>query len=246
MIKDNEKLNELYDKILYKFDQYSDDNPGDFIDDLSLLYSVLYYDRYQFGFDSFWKYFIKKYDIDSKNKKLFENDTEFASTIYYKCVTPLNLKLDIVGASVKVTRNQVVSILFKIYNWIKKSIRDITISTIAIAVIFFSVMFSFSYYNSGQIWYSNLFMGLATGVFAGVVIKWINSMIRGHLISLEAQKNLANRYSDHFFKTTNSKYEEYKAAVKGKNKKDILLHFVDREYPILIQFYYKLKIIYTF
>lgn len=227
MNQDNEKLNELYDKTLFKFDQYSDDNPRDFIDDVNLLYAVLYDERYYFGFDSFWKYFMKKYDIDAKSKNMFENSIEFASTIYYKCITPLNLKLDIVGGSIKVTKNQVLSFLFKLMNWIKRSIRDITISTIALAVIFFSVMYSYYYFNLGEIWYSNLLMGLATGVFAGVVIKWVNSMIRGHLKSLEAQKILANRYSDYFFKTANSLYDEYKVAIEEKNKKDVLLRFVD-------------------
>ncbi|XMB72004.1 hypothetical protein RJI07_07840 [Mycoplasmatota bacterium WC30] len=227
MIQDNEKLNVLYNTILMTFDKYSDDNPRDFIDDVNLLYAVLYNERYQFGFVSFWKYFMKKYDIDTKNNKLFENDSEFASTIYYKCVTPLNLKLDIVGSSIKVKKNEVLSFLNRVINWAKRSVRDITISTIAISVIFFSVMLSFYFYNSDEIWYSNLFIGLATGVFAGVVIKWINSMIRGHMKFLEAQKILANRYSDYFFKTANSQYEEYKAAIETKNKKDILLRFVD-------------------
>lgn len=227
MIQDNDKLNELFGTTLLRFDQYSDTNPRDFIDDVNLLYAVLNDERYQFGFKSFWKYFLKKYEIDPKSKKHFNNDIEFASTIYYKCVTPLNLKLDIVGASIKVTKTQMLSFLNRVVNWAKRSVRDITISTFALSIIFFSVMMSFYYYNEGEIWYSNLFIGLATGVFAGVVIKWINSMIRGHIKSLEAQKILANRYSDYFFKTTNSRYEEYKAAMEKKNKKDVLLRFVD-------------------
>ena len=227
MIQDNDKLNELYGATLLKFDKYSDINPKEFIDDVNLLYAVQNDERYQFGFNSFWKYFMKKYEIDPKNKKLFENDNEFASTIYYKCVTPLNLKLDIVGASIKVTKTEVLSFLNRVVNWAKRSVRDITISTIAISVMFFSVMLSFYYYNSGEIWYSNLFVGLATGVLAGVVIKLINSMIRGHIISLEAQKILAARYSDYFFKSANSQYEEYKRAIEAKNSKEILLRFVD-------------------
>lgn len=227
MIQDNDKLNELFGTTLLKFDKYSDINPRDFIDDVNLLYAVLNDERYQFGFKSFWKYFLNKYDIDPKSKKLFSNDIEFASTIYYKCVTPLNLKLDIVGASIKVTKTQMLSFLNRVVNWAKRSVRDITISTFALSIIFFSVMLSFYYYNKGEIWYSNLFIGLATGVFAGVVIKWINSMIRGHIKSLEAQKILAHRYSDHFFKSANTQYDEYKKAIEGKDKKDVLLRFVD-------------------
>jgi hypothetical protein len=227
MTQDNDNLNELYGTTLLKFDKYSDINPKDFIDDVNLLYAVQNDERYQFGFSSFWKYFMKKYEIDHKNNKLFENDKEFASTIYYKCVTPLNLKLDIVGSSIKVTKTEVLSFLNRVDNWAKRSVRDITISTIAISVILFSVMLSFYYNNSGEIWYSNLFIGLATGVLAGVVIKLINSMIRGHIKSLEAQKILATRYSDYFFKSANSQYEEYKKAIEAKNRKEILLRFVD-------------------
>lgn len=227
MIQDNDKLNELFGTTLLKFDKYSDINPRDFIDDVNLLYAVQNDERYKFGFNSFWKYFLKKYEIDPKNKKLFENDREFASTIYYKCVTPLNLKLDIVGEDIKLTKTQMLSFLNRLVNWVKKSARDITISTIAISVIFFSVMLSFYYYNSGEIWYSNLFIGLATGVFAGVVIKWINSLIRGHIKSLESQKKLANRYTDYFFKSTNSQYDEYKKSIKPQDKKETLQRFVD-------------------
>ena len=223
----NEKMQKLFSATLVKFDQYSDINPRDFTDDVNLLYAVLYDEKYQFGFDSFWNYFVEKYDIDEENKSLFQDDIEFASTIYYKCVTPLNLKLDIVGGSVKISKNNLLSFLFKLTNWVKRSIRDITISTIAIAVIGLSVLFSFYYFNLREVWYSNLFMGLATGVFAGVVIKWINSKIRSHVKHLEAQKILANRYSDHFFKTTNSLYVEYKTAKEEKNKEDLLLRFVD-------------------
>ena len=61
MIQDNDKLNELFGTTLLKFDKYSDINPRDFIDDVNLLYAVQNDERYKFGFNSFWKYFLKKY-----------------------------------------------------------------------------------------------------------------------------------------------------------------------------------------
>lgn len=227
MLKKEEELNKFYKDTLLKFDKYTDKKPGDFIDDVILLNCVILSEKFQFGFKSFWTYFTTKYELDLCIKKYFDNDKDLARTIYYKCVTPLNLKLDIAPTEIKPDSGVYKSLFFRFFRWIKYSLKELVMSTIALVVIFFSVIMSYYYYENELFWYSNSFIGLATGVLAGVVIKWVNSYIRNNVILLESQKVLASRYTKTYISRIEESILKFIKSKDNNEKEDIILSFCD-------------------
>lgn len=227
MTKKEKELNMFYQEVLNKFDKYTDKYPGDFIEDVTLLNNVLLSEQYQFGFESFWEYFIDKHSIKKDVQKYFKDDHEFARTLYYKCVTPLNMKLDIVPLEFKPDSSVYKSFFHGILRKVRYSVKELIMSTLAVSIIFTSVILSFYYYEEELFWYSNLFIGLATGVLAGVVIKWVNSYIRNNIVLLESQKVLASRYTKNYVSKIEESIKEFIKANNENSKEDIILSFVN-------------------
>jgi hypothetical protein len=100
-------------------------------------------------------------------------------------------------------------------------------STLAVSIIFISVILSFYYYEEELFWYSNLFIGLATGVLAGVVIKWVNSYIRSNIMLLESQKVLASRYTKNYMAKIEDSIKKFIQTNTDNSKEAIILNFVD-------------------
>lgn len=119
------------------------------------------------------------------------------------------------------------SLFHKAFRKVRYSVKEIIMSTLAVSIIFISVILSFYYYEEELFWYSNLFIGLATGVLAGVVIKWVNSYIRSNIMLLESQKVLASRYTKNYMAKIEDSIKKFIQTNTDNSKEAIILNFVD-------------------
>lgn len=210
-----QKLNKIKDKMNILTREPKDE----FVDDFTV-FIRLFSDNYREIDDNFWNYFKTKYELP-EIKEHFDDTNVLLSTVFYKCIRPFYLRLDILpGYNIKYEMAAIPNKLkWKIHrffsnNWI----------TIILTIL---MIFSFSYSSTIQLenkFEYDVFMSLGTGFLVSLILSTINAShsrkTKKKLKELEKIKYEYNILKNSFERSNNA------VKTKIEDKTDFVQEFI--------------------
>lgn len=180
-MKDKDKLLEnKLEEIKNSFIICIKENANQFADDTQIMYELIENEKYRFVKKDFYDYFNNKYDLKDIHT-LIEDFDQLFILIFNRCVVPNNLLLDMSCSSSDKSyfRN-----IWKCFINFKN--RWTGFSLIVIILIF--ILFSFHFYINEEMWWSNFFIGVVSGIVAALIISYINKKYRYRMYSIDLKK----------------------------------------------------------
>jgi hypothetical protein len=223
-----EKINELFNTILFKLDHATDEKPNEFISDTEKLLLIINDEIYAHVLDFFWKGFKKKYGIKENFESYFSNKVEAIKVFYSKCISPLNLKMDVISSKRKYKSKTNFKItIFKLSFSVMKKIKYTWISILGTLIMLISIAFSRHYSEIGQEWISDLFFGIASSILSAIIITKLNSHIKKEIKYLKQNEQKFEYYTEQFLTKCKSNNEIAFEAIDNNQFKNFMLIFVE-------------------